>query len=295
MAETRPAPELGSSDRAVAMRRFPGAGVLASEQLAVLASVARSRVLRRGELLGEPDRPVAAIHVVVSGSLVASGGVTAPEVVGTLELLAHAVSGPAYFAGPSGAVLLEVALEDLEDVIEEVPAVLVQLAAHVGSQALALGERTERPVAGAPPLVIPDRPLDLVERLLVLRRCAALSGLGIDPLADLADIATEVKVAPNERAWTSREQDAALVVIAAGELEVRGPRASARLGPGDMAGEAEVMARARWVTDAVARAPTLALFFSRDPLLDVWEDDPSIGLALLRNVAASILASRQGG
>jgi hypothetical protein len=189
--------------------------------------------------------------------------------------------------------VLEVAMEDLEDVVEEVPAVSFELARHVGRRAHALRERSERPAAAALPLVLPPRPLDLVERLIVLRRCDALAGVHIDALADLASIATELKIAPGERAWSAGDAPAALVVLAAGELTVEERGVPVRLGPGDMAGEVEVLAGQGWTSSAVARAPTLLVVLAADPLLDLWEDHPGVGLALLRNVAASVLGAQR--
>ncbi len=292
MHESRELLVLGPTERAFAMRRLPGAGALGTPALAALGSVARARQLAPREPLEPAGRAVGAARVLLSGSLVGSDGQRRGEATDVLALLSGAPAEAPLFGGPGGAVVLEISREDLEDVIDEVPSVLVALAAHVGARALALGERSERAALSALPRALPPRPLDLVERLVALKRCAALSGVEIDALFALAEACAELKIARAASAWVAGSRAAALLVIVAGELEVRGPRAATRLGPGDMAGEAEVLARARWASTAFARSPTLALVLPRDRLLDLWEDHPGIGLALVRNVAAAILASR---
>lgn len=286
---------IGPTERALAMRRLPGAGALGPAALAALGSVARPRQLAPREPLEPAGRAVGVARVLVSGALVSSEGRSRSEATDVLALLSGAPAPASWFGGPCGAVVLEISREDLEDVIDEVPAVLVALAAHLGARALALGERSERAALSALPRALPPRPLDLVERLIALKRCAALSGVEIDALFAFAEACMELKIAPAASAWVAGSRAAALLVVVAGELEVRGPKGTARLGAGDMAGEAEVLARARWGSTALACSPTLALVLPRDRLLDLWEDHPAIGLALLRNVAAAILAANRSG
>jgi len=286
---------IGPTERALAMRHLPGAGALDPAALAALGSVARARQLAPREPLQVAGRAVGLARVLVSGALASSDGRSGGEATDVLAFLSGAPAEASWFGGPRGAVVLEISREDLEDVIDEVPAVLVALAAHVGSRALALGERSERAALSALPRALPSRPLDLVERLIALKRCAALSGVEIDALFALAEACRELKIAPAASAWVAGSRAAALLVIVAGELEVRGPHGAARLGAGDMAGEAEVLARARWRSTALASSPTLALVLPRDRLLDLWEDHPAIGLALVRNVAGAILAAHRAG
>lgn len=298
------APDVGSVERLVAMRSFPGAVELHANELSVLASVARPRRLGRGEVLAREGHVVPAIFVVIEGEVVVRrSGQTIERAgpgtaVGVLYALSRDPRGLDCHAG-EGALVLQIAIDDLEDVFEELPIVLVRMVGHVARRALALGllrasggsasPPPRTPLASAPSL--PTRPLDLVERILFLRRCGAFQGASIDAVAALANIAGEVRVAAGDPLWRRGDAAGSLFVVVAGELEVTlAGGAGITLRAGDLAGENELLAGEPHPSDALARGSVVALAIERDALLDSWEDHTDLGVELLREASTALLA-----
>ena len=189
-------PEIGSVELVVALRKFPGAAELHASELSVLASVARPRRLGAHELLAREGIVLHAIALVVEGELVVRREVERVErarpgtAIGVLEALARDPRGVECEASEP-ALVLSVSLEDLEDVFEEVPSFLVRLVGWLGG--LALDRNVFHSSASARPAVkavaIPERALDLVERILHLRTCPAFASATIDAVAALAHVA----------------------------------------------------------------------------------------------------------
>jgi CRP-like cAMP-binding protein len=290
-------PDIGTVERLVAMRSFPGAAELRASELSVLASVARPRRLASGEVLAREGRPLPGISVVLEGEVVVSSlGETietarAGRVIGLIRALARDPRGLECRAC-SEALVLQIAIEDLEDVFEEAPVVLARVIAHVARYALELSvlHESRHPAPRIRAGSLPARPLDLVERILMLRRCPAFAGASIDAIAALAEVAREARAPAGGALWRLGTEPAALFVIVAGELDVLvASGASATLRDGDLAGAPEVLAGAAHPSDAVAREPVIALAFARDALLDLREDHTDLGLELLRDASAALV------
>lgn len=293
------APEIGVVELMVAMRRLPGAAGLHASELSVLASVARPRQMRQGEALAREGTALHAIFLVLEGEVtVRSRGevvarARAGDTIGALSALARDPDGLDCEA-VGDALVLSISLEDLEDVFEEVPNVLVQLTSHVARRVLALRLLRD----GGPkrlqvgPALLPERPLDLVERILHLRGCPVFANVPIDAVAALADVARESRVAAGEPLWRRGAAASALLLVVSGELDVvldTGTRTTLR--PGDLAGEAEVLAGAPRPTEAVARTPLVVFSIEREALLDTWEDHLDLGVELLRDACARLVAA----
>jgi len=289
-------PEIGSVELVVALRRFPGAAELHASELAVLASVARPRRLAARELLAREGTAPNAIVLVLEGEVAVRRRGDLVErarpgsAIGVLEALARDPRGLECVA-EEPALVLSVSLEDLEDVFEEVPSFLVRLVGWVGRLALQRDVYHSADVSRvhAKPVVVPDRPLDLVERILHLRNCPAFAKATIDAVAALADVAGEVRVAPEDALWRRGSPSTSIFVIVAGELEVTLDGATHAMHAGDLAGQLEAFASAPHPTDAVARSPLVALSIEREALFDTWEDHTDLGVELLRDANSAVL------
>jgi CRP-like cAMP-binding protein len=283
--------ELGSVERLVALRGFPGAADLATSALAVLASVARPARLAAGGVIAPIARPLTRIAIVVEGELALRCGDVTVDHAGPGRAVgaAHAFARDERdltIVAVRDALLLLLSMEDLEDVFEEVPALLVRAVRVSAQRAL---ERPPPDGAGAAITAssLPLRPLDLVERIVALRRCPAIGAAAIDSVAALANAAREVRFPSGEVPWRAHDPARTFLVIAAGAIAVSGGDGASRtLRAGDLVGHVETLAGAARGSDAVATEKVVALEIDRDALHDVWEDHVDLGLEILRDVSA---------
>jgi CRP-like cAMP-binding protein len=186
----------------------------------------------------------------------------------------------------------EIEVSDFEEVLEESFALL--LAALRGTLRGALECRLQLPAdAGytAPPPE-PTRTtteLGLVERVLFLRRLNAFGSPRVEALAELAREMTEVAFRAGTQIWRVGEPAPYSLVVWSGVISAiteTGQRF--RFGPDSVVGGIDsIAAEPRWY---IARAETdvVALRGEAALLMDVIEDHPDMGIAMLRSAAGSL-------
>lgn len=131
--------------------------------------------------------------------------------------------------------------------------------------------------------------IEALERAVALHRCRVFSGVPVEALLPLAEVATDARFAAGEELCREGEAGDRLWVLAAGRVQVsRGGAAVAELGAGEVVGEVAVVdggARSATVT-AVDDVVCVAL--ERDDVLDVLADWPAVVRALAEVMAARV-------
>jgi len=284
-------------ERVLALRSFPGLALVDPAHLAVMAEVAEERAFRKGDVVLTPGTPVRSMHLIRRGEVaILREGIPvrtfrAGDIVGAIAALTRTPDGQHVLA-ITDTTTFEIEASDFEEVLEESFALL--LAALRGTLRGALECRLQIPGdAGysTPPLepVRTTTELGLVERVLFLRRLNAFGSPRVEALAELAREMTEVAFRAGTQIWGIGEPALYSLVIWSGVISAiteTGQRF--RFGPDTVVGGIDsIAAEPRWY---IARAETdvVALRGEAALLMDVIEDHPDMGIAMLRSAAGSL-------
>jgi len=153
------------------------------------------------------------------------------------------------------------------------------------------------------PIPIPDRPLDLVERVLLMRHMAVFRKTNVNALSVLAEAMPELRVAAGTVLFERGAAPTWTAFLVRGTVRCTAEDGRTFVyGPGTAAGGVESLAgKLRWYT-AVAETDLVYLRGSADALVDLMEDNFELGrdfiamLAMgLKMMMAKKLAAGMGG
>ena len=135
--------------------------------------------------------------------------------------------------------------------------------------------------------------LDLVDRLLLLRRMPVFDRTSITALAELARTMAQVRFEAGTTLWHVGEPAAHLVMVCDGSVRATVPGGiEFTAGPGFPLGALEALGqRPRWY-DVVAATPVVGLYGQTDVLFDLFEDNFDMAmdyLAVISRVTLRIL------
>jgi CRP-like cAMP-binding protein len=294
--------ELGRIERIHALRSLFGPTGPSTTALAALAAVSLAVRIPRGRQIMREGEPSDAVFIIVEGELVAEGrgkllGRYGPRnVLGSLAALARDPRGLHCHASQD-TVALQLRADDMLEVFEDHFELLQAV-----MEALARGSieirRNLKPHGGydrelSPDPELPTEALDLVERMLSLRRTLAMH-THIDELAELARAAQEVHYPKDAPLWFEAEAAVNMLIVVRGSVRAHTSDGLAfRFGPGDLVGGLDTLAGTERWYDAVAERHVIALSLERDTILDLCEDQAELGFDFLRLLAAMLLALRE--
>lgn len=287
----------GHFERILRLRQLEFLGELSAADLAPLAEHAQERVFARGTQLLRRDEPAASLHVVIAGRVdiyheaclieqVHPGGA-----VGALALLARQEDGLDARA-TLDTLTLELPAEALFDAMEDrfllFRHVLRAVSRRIVALTLRLGPASTRAqVPDHVPLRVPQRTLDLVERILLLRGMEPFRRSSVNSLAELARSLHEVRYERDAPLWRAGDPSEHVLLLVDGMIEAAVPERGLRfeLQPGQPVGNLDGLAELpRWF-EARALTPVLALRGRSDDLLDVFEDNFRMGRDFLATLA----------
>lgn len=135
--------------------------------------------------------------------------------------------------------------------------------------------------------------LDLVDRLVFLRRIFAFPHVSVDAVASVARQMKTTTYAPGRRIWKKGDPAVDLLIVIAGDVELVIDAERRTLEGGGPLGGLETFAQAaRWY-DLVAKTETRVLSTSYDSVVDMFEEHVDMGTDLLRSISATVLNLRQ--
>jgi CRP-like cAMP-binding protein len=140
----------------------------------------------------------------------------------------------------------------------------------------------------APPGVAarPNRPLDFVERILLLRQ-GAFARSSVNALSELSRGLTELRFEAGTTLWTEGEPSGTILLGVHGIVKCLSARRdfAFRSGSGQALGALEALGEGPHWYDAVAETPFVALSGQVDGLLDVFEDNFEMALDFLGTIS----------
>jgi CRP-like cAMP-binding protein len=290
--------EIAPIERVLTLRALPEFEALTPTDLALVADVARLRRFARGELLMRPGVPMHGLHFVLGGELhVERAGqpgrrLHARDVVGDLAALFRDAPAPRIVAVVPSSTL-ELVRADIEEVFEDdfpvFLSVLRSFARALGRRTPALASATAFAARSIAASQLRSAPLPLVERVVVLRRSMDFAGAEIETLAELAQQAVEVSLSPGHELWRVNDPADHFVIVVEGTvLATRARGTDLYYGPGTAIGALESMSGDGRGFTVRAHTEVRALRVDARVLLDLIEDNPAVGLNLLRSIARGI-------
>lgn len=295
--------EIGRIERIHALRAMFGTSGPSTQALAALAQHIAAVRIPRGTQLAREGSLLGIVYLIIEGKLVASrkgqswGELAAPGSIGFLPALAGGVEGLDCVA-VEDTIALALRSEDMIEVLEDHFDLLLGAMRGFARSAIELRGQLP-PHAGFSNEVTtvaecPAGPLDLVERILYLRRSFTLRRSFVAEIAELARAAKEARFNAGTKLWSVGDQADHAVIILCGVIECTSADGSVfRFGPGDIAGNLDTMAGVpRWF-DAVTAEYVVALVLQSEVMVDVLEDHTELAFDFMRMFSAGLIDLRE--
>jgi CRP-like cAMP-binding protein len=288
---------IGPIERLLYLRTLPTIGHLPPAELASIAHYTRERFFPKGSVMLREGEPASAVFFLVDGrASLRRGGkpiriVEAPFAVGFLPLLARDPNGVEVRAEVD-TVALELGADELVDAFEDNFSLLENGVRQLSRQ-LAEAQR-ELELRGAlsrdEPVdtPYPEHELDLVERLVLLRRGGPYRETSLDSLVELARRSTEVRFEPGAVLWNEGEPATWGMHIVHGVVRCVGSEGKRvfRLGPGSVIGYTETHGNLPRGYTATTEGRVVGLRGDQEAFFDVIEDNFDLGMAFVGFLAA---------
>jgi CRP-like cAMP-binding protein len=223
--------------------------------------------LAAGEVVFREGEPAESHYFVVSGEVALSRPGAPPRhmgersVIGTLDML---LERPRHRTATAAVPthLLRMAADDWWALIEDRLDLAQRIVGNIASSIRAMRARPE-PLGGfdpPPPASAGDPPrgLNLVERILLLRRAPLLAHASIQSLTTLAELSTELHAPAEGGLLSPAATKGRIVVVAWGEVTAVGRGAAANETVGRGAAANETVGRGAAANETVAKAPAVS-------------------------------------
>ncbi len=279
------------------LRSIPVAAKLPAPVLKILAAALEERAWPSGSVVMRANQPVFALYLLTRGRVVLTrhgalfGELKPPQTLGFLNIIGQ--SDGSYDAACDGdtqayALDGDALLDLMEDHYELFEATLRYTAERVyydmqDLPAEALGSAPD------PSPVIPERHMDLIERILLVRAQNGFQEANVNAVAAVCRKFEEVRLEPGTELWKAGDAPEGALMLARGTVAcetARGVRF--KYGPGTMVGGVDALAdRPRWYR-AVAETRVQALRGDTAGFLDLLEHDFSLASAFVASLARGL-------
>ncbi len=292
------------TDRMIFLRAIPVGAELSTAVLKVLAGYMRERTFESGELLMTQGKPIVGLHMLLEGKVTLIredtpfGAIAAPQTLGFLGILAGGEG--TYDARADGTVIaLEIETEALQEVIEDhsefLRATLRYLSQRMLYEVQELPPEMLQSRLTGEDAVLPERDLNLVERILYLRTLRAFTQSNLNALATMADRLTEVRFADGDKIWAEGDRADISLIVTAGKTRCERGDDEWSAGPTSVVGGMEsIGGQPRWY-DLYASGRLRGFSMPTDSFLDLLEDDFDLAtdfIQVLANEMIGLLARR---
>jgi CRP-like cAMP-binding protein len=286
------------TERAIYLRSIPVAAELPPKVLHAVAHSLVEREFAKGDKLLEAGKGARALELVTSGKvdLVRGGAkigeLAPPQSVGFLNILAR--NEAAYDAIATEPLhALELSADRFYQLMEDYYPLLVATLRYLAQRMLAEMRELPREALGLPPiefsLPVPDRPLDIVERVFFMRCVSAFKNTNLSAVAVLAEHMQESRVPEGHRYFEVGDKSSFTIFILSGTVECE--TADGRrfeYGTGTAVGGVESLAAGdRWYS-ARAKTPVTALLGAPDNVFELMEDNFELGDDFVRMLAMGL-------
>ncbi len=288
----------GRLERLLALRSFPGLANVDATNLSLLADAAVERTFPKGATVLAPGRPVHAMYFIRDGELailrdgIAVRTFTGGAIVGAMGVLSRSPLGQHVVATKTTRTF-EIPEDDALEAFEEsFPLLYAALRGMLRGVLAARREIPENAGFSSPVDPMPrSRPdFGLVERVLFVRKLLTYGRGRVEALAELAREMVPVTFEAGTLLWRVGDPAPHALLVYTGIVECVTDRGQKFvLGPDSVAGGIDSIAGdPRWY-DATARTEIVALKSDVAHLIDVIEDNPDMGLDMVRAAARILL------
>ncbi len=282
-------------ERLLHLKRVPLLSGLPASEIAVLADAAQERFFPRGAVVFREEDEANVTHFVAQGALanfrrgIRVGVVRPGGGVGGLALLARGAVG-SHVVAEEDTLTLEIDKDAIAEVLEDRLPILQYLLREVNRQTLGLLRRHRLDPNGFFPKPPEDLAgsggLDLVDRLLLLRRMPVFERSSVTALAELARTLANVRYEPGSVLWHEGEPSHGILLVSSGRVQATGG-VSFHAGPGFPLGALEAVGQVpRWY-EARALTPVVGMQAQTDVLVDLFEDSFEMAMDYLALVAGA--------
>lgn len=284
--------------RLLALRQFPVFAAAELGELAIVADNVTETSFPAGTRVAAPTR-LPALHLIVDGRIElrspqADGNAGTRivaweprEAFGLYEVLASRPFAATAIAATDTRTL-RLGASDLTDILEDNVGLLVSMIRDLAKRVVGLElAHITQPLA---PVANRTEPLDLVERMIVLRNQVPILSRRLEPLAMLAHAMHELRwPAGTTIAEADELARDAFVILSGAVARSREGGHSDVAGAGATLGLIETLGGLRYGSTLTALVPTRALQIPIAMLFDVVEDHPELGLAVVAAFAGMLL------
>ncbi len=290
---------VGAMDRVLYLRTLSELEGVPAAELAQLAEYGRERSFRPGEILLEEGELPRSFFVLARGRVEVSseglvlGHAVARQPVGLTALIGRDENGIGARAVEE-VLCLEFGAEMLIDALEERFSIVQNLLRNSARQCLELWAQVDPRDSGPDsPQVLscPTRPLDLVERIALLRNAAPFREVGLDALAELASQLEERRWEEGDVIFAAGELGHRIEILICGSVNCHHRTKDieyTRMG-GTAIGVLEAYAGVPRDYSAVAREHVVTLSTHAGVMIDLMEDHHDIALNSLAVISKLIL------
>lgn len=297
---SRDARFIGPIERLLYLRTLPTIGELPASELANIAHYTRERFFKKGATLLPEGEPATSVFFLVEGRVsMLRGGrvirvVEAPFAVGFLPVLSRDPNGIEVRAEVD-TVALELGADELFDAFEDNFSLLANGVRQMSKQLVEIQRELE--LAGMmqrdEPVETPypERELDLVERLVLMRKGGPYRDASLEPLVEMAKRATEVRFEPGEKLWNIGDPSDWGMHLVHGVVRCTGDDGARvfRLGPGSVVGYIETYAALPRGYEAVTETRVVGLRGDLETFFDALEDNFELGISFVGFLASLLV------
>src|SRR4051794_19465534 len=217
------------TERMLHIRQIPVGAMLPAPVLRVIAEHLQERSFAKGTLLMRRGEPIEGLHMLTDGGVALTregtslGDLDAPQTLGFLGILARQ-DGPYDATAKSDVRALELETDTLLELFEDHFELLSATLRYLAERLYFDMQELPQEALGIPPTElgpVPDRPLDLVERVMFLRTSSGLTQASINALAVMARQMEEVRVKAGTTLWEVGEQAEGVLFILQGTLQCK--------------------------------------------------------------------------
>jgi CRP-like cAMP-binding protein len=296
---------IGHVQRVLFLKKSRFTGTLPAPDLALIAEYLRERTFAPGEVLHAEGEPVAALHFLAEGNVaLLRGGVPVAHALrgaelGGLEMVARS---PAQFTAvaETEALVLELTAEANAEMLDDHFGIYHAVLRQTCREIIEYHRRLPKEASAVmpPPLpvgTLPERELDLVERIFFLRQAPPFARSSINALAELSRAITEVRFEPGTVLWSEGFSARGIFLVVSGLVKAASPRFGFEMmvGAGGPLGIVEAFAQMpRWY-EATVIEPTVVLTGDVETFVDVLEDNFEMAMDYLAVIARWMLTLSQ--
>ncbi|HEU4612872.1 MAG TPA: cyclic nucleotide-binding domain-containing protein [Kofleriaceae bacterium] len=273
--------------RMLSLRQFPLFDTADLDEVATVAENLVETSIPAGTIVASRGVRMHGVHLILDGHIETRprGQHWGPRsVFGALEVFADREAAHTAVAA-TDLRTLHLSGSEVGELLEDNFGVLLAAVRELASRLLVAAPLTSRPTQPVPC----SGPLDLVERLIVLRQQLPFASARLQALATLAHASDEVLWPAHSTIVRTGDAATSAFVIVDGAAVARRGDTVHTLGPGSPIGHLETLAGVQHGMTVETTLPVRALRSSGTAILDVLEDHTDVALAMMATFSGALL------